>query len=129
MTDAMGAVAAATADVQRLYGLNSVPASPAYPYGSYSASLGRGDTYLLDSSEGVRWGRVTVQTFGRTATSALAKAEEVRTALVGTALAIDSYSTTPCRSELDPAIVRDPDDSGVVAVTATYTFTATKEQE
>ena len=127
MTDAMGAVAAATASVTRLYGLNNVPASPTYPYGSYSASLGRGDTYTLDDAEGVRWGRVIVQTFGKTATSALAKAEEARTALVGTILAITGYETDPLRAELDPQVLRDPDDSGVVGVTATYIFTATKE--
>ncbi len=123
----MAAVALAAENVERLYGLNGVPSSPTYPYGSYSATLGRGDTYLLDSTEGTRWGRVVVQTFGKTATSALAKAEEARTALVGIALAITGYSTTPTRSELDPAVVRDPDNSGVVAVTQTFTFTATKE--
>lgn len=127
MTDAMGAVAAATASVGRLYGVNSVPSSPTYPYGAYSATLGRGDTYTLDSREGVRHGRVVVQTFGRTATSALAKAEDSRAALVGTYLDITGYSTTPVRAELDPIVVRDPDDSGVVAVTSTFTFTATKE--
>lgn len=127
MTDAMGAVAAATASVSRLYALNSVPASPTHPYGSYSASLGRGDSYTL-TDEGIRWGRVTVQTFGKTATSALLLAEQARAALVGVALDIAGYDTTPCRSELDPAIVRDPDTAGVVGVTATFTFTATKEQ-
>lgn len=127
MTDAMGAVAAATASVSRLYGLNSVPASPTYPYGTYSASLGRGDVYMLDADEGIRHGRVVVQTFGKTATSALDWAERVRTALVGKSLDITGYVTTTLRAELDPTVVRDPDDSGVVGVTATYTFTATKE--
>lgn len=128
MTDAMGAVAAATAGVARLYAIGSVPASPTYPYGSYSASLGRGDTYMLDATEGVRWGRVTVQTFGKTAASALAKAEEARAALAGTALAITEYDATPLLAELDPIVVRDPADAGVIGVTATFTFTATKEQ-
>lgn len=127
MTDAMGAVAAATAGVARLYAVNSVPASPTYPYGSYSASLGRGDSYLLDNTEGIRWGRVVVQTFGKTATSALAKAEEVRAALRGVRLVITGFTATGLRSELDPAVVRDPDDNGVVAVTTTFNFTATKE--
>lgn len=128
MTDAMGAVATATEDVDRLQPINGVQ-DKTYPYGVYSATLGRGDSYGLDSSEGVRWGRVVVQTFGRTGTSALAKAEEVRAALVGLRLDIDGYETTPVRAELDPVVTRDPDDAGVVNVTATYTFTATQLQE
>jgi hypothetical protein len=127
VTDLLGAVAAATASVSRLYPTNSVPASPTYPYGSYSASLGRGDTFGLDESEGVRWGRIVAQTFGKTLASALAKAEEFRAAVVGVALDIDGYDATPIRSELDPAVVRDPDNAGIVAVTTTYTFTATEE--
>ena len=131
----MGAVAAATADVPRLYPLNTASAQMekdasgkvAYPYGTFSASLGRGDSYTLDAREGLRWGRVVVQTFGKTATSALAKAEEARDVLVGLCLTITGYSTTPLRSELDPTVSRDPDDSGVVGATQTFTFTATKE--
>lgn len=123
----MDAVATATEDVARLYPLNEVPKNPTYPYGTYAASLGRGDTYLLDSTEGVRWGRVVVQTFGEDVNGALAKAEAARAALVGTALTVVGYRTTPLRSELDPQVVRDPDTRGVVGVTATYIFTATKE--
>lgn len=125
----MEAVAAATAGVSRLYPLNGVPKSPAYPYGSYSATLGRGDSYTLDSREGIRWGRITVQSFGKTASSALLTAEATRFALIGVRLDIDGYDTTPVRSELDPVVVRDPDDAGVVAVTTTYTFTATPLDE
>jgi hypothetical protein len=127
MTTVMEAVATAAASVAREYALNSVPPTPTYPYGVHSASLGRGDVYTLDASEGVRWGRIVHQSFGRTAESALAKTEEFRAALVGNVLAITGYSTTPVRAELDPQIVRDPDTAGVVGVTTTYTFTATKE--
>lgn len=125
MTDAMDAVATATATVPRTQPLNGLT-DKTYPYSSYSATLGRGDTYTL-SAEGVRWGRVVVQSFGRTAASALHVAEQIRAALVGTRLDITGYRATPCRAELDPTITRDPDDQGVVGVTATYTFTATKE--
>lgn len=131
MSTVMEAVAAAAADTGRLYEINGVP-SPIpptlYPYCVYSASLGRGDVYLLDSSEGVRWGRITHQAFGKSADSALAKAEAFRDAVVGVSLDVTGYATTAVRSELDPAIVRDPDNQGVVAVTSTYIFTATKEQ-
>lgn len=125
----MDAVAAATADVARLYGLNSVPSSPTYPYGSYSAALGRGDSYTLDGREGLRHGRVVVQTFARTGGAAIAMAETVRAALVGTRLTITGYECTPLRAELDPTVVRDPDDNGIVAVTATYRFVATETDE
>lgn len=128
MTDAMGAVAAATASVVRLYAVNDVPTSPTYPYATYSASLGRGDVYLKDGREGIRWGRIVCQSFGKTATSANAKYEEARAALVGVALVITGYEATAIRAELDPTPMgRDSDDSGVAGFTFTFTFTATKE--
>ena len=127
MTTVMEAVATAAASVAREYALNSVPASPTYPYGSFSATLGRGDVYLLDDSEGVRHGRIVHQAFGRTAASALDKSEAFRAVVVGVSLAITGYETTPVRAELDPQVSRDPDDAGVVGVTTTYTFTATEE--
>jgi len=127
MTALMTAVATATATVPRLYALNSVPASPTYPYGAYSATLGRGDAYTLDVSHGLRWGRVTVQTFGRTADSALTRMDEAVAALLDQRLTIAGYQCGPLALELDPAVTRDPDDTGVVGVTATFTFTATKE--
>jgi hypothetical protein len=127
MTALLTAVATATAAVPRLYAMNSVPASPSYPYGSYSATFGRGDAYTLDVSHGLRWGRVTVQTFGRTADSALSRMDEVVAALLDQRLTITGYSGGPLVLELDPAVTRDPDDNGVVGVTATFTFTATKE--
>lgn len=124
MTSVMDAVATAAAAVPRLYRINSVPGAPTYPYGSFSASLGRGGAYDLTGDEGLRWGRIVVQTFGRTADSAVDLAEQVRTALVEKRLAMTGFETTACRAELDPAVTRDPDDNGVVGVTATFTFTA-----
>lgn len=121
----MDAVATATADVARLYPLGGVPASPSYPYGVYSASLGRGDVTGLDGLEGIRWGQVVLQTFGRTADSALSLGEQVRSHLVGKRLVITGYETTPCEQGLDPSVIRDPDDAGVIDVTQTFTFTAT----
>lgn len=123
----MDAVAAATAAVPRLYPVGGVPATPTYPYGAYSALLGRGDAYTLDSVHGERWGRVTVQTFGKTAASALDHMDKVTAAVLDQALAIAGMRATPCRIELDPAVVRDPDAAGVIGVTSTFTFTATKE--
>lgn len=135
MTTAMEAVADATADLARVFPVNQVvgddgkpKTKPTYPYATYSASLGRGDSYMLDAAEGVRWGRVVVQVFGETADSTDSKYEAIRDALVGVSLPITGYDTTSCRAELDPTpLTRDPDDNGVVGVTATFTFTATKE--
>jgi hypothetical protein len=116
----MDAVAAATVGLPRLYAINSVPASPGYPYGSYSAALGRGAAYTADESHGVRLGGVTVQTFGKTADSALDLMERVIDVLLDVRL-LDS---TPLKAALDsPATNRDPDDNGVVTATMHFTFT------
>ena len=123
----MDALAEALSARPRAYALGSVPEKPEYPYDVYAGSLGRGDSYTLDSREGVRWGRIIVQSFGRTADSATTSAEAVRELLVGASLPVAGRRTTPTRSELDPALVRDADDGGVISVTATYIFTATKE--
>lgn len=122
----MDAVATATAGVARLYATGSVPAKPSYPYGSYSATLGEGATYLLDASEGLRRGRIVVQTFAHTANGALDWAEDVRASLVHARLDLPDGDCSPIVCELPPSVVRDPDDDGVVSVTTTYTFT--KEQ-
>lgn len=128
MNATQDAVATATAAVPRLYALGSVPASPTYPYGVYSAALGRADAYTLDVSHGLRYGRVIVQTFGRTADAALSRMDDVTSALLDQSLTIDGRgNTTPLAIELDPSVVRDPDDNTVIGVTATFTFTVSKE--
>lgn len=126
MTDVMDAVDTATATVARLFPLNGVT-DKTYPYGVYSAALGRADAYTLDVSHGLRHGRVIVQTFGRTADSALSLMDEITEALLDQRLTIPGRTCTPLAIELDPSVVRDPDDNGVIGVTATLTFTATKE--
>ena len=127
MSTVIEAVAAATAGVARLYELGKVPAAPSYPYGVYSGSLGRGDVYGLDATYGLRFGRIVVQTFGTSATPAEAHMDKVVAALLDRTLTIAGYDPTPCQLELDPVMTRDPDDSGVVGLTASFTFTATKE--
>lgn len=121
MTATMSAVATATASVARLYPINGVPASPTYPYGTYSAALGRGDAYSKGGEHGLRHGGVVVQTFGKTADSALALMDQVVAALLDQRL---SAATTPLQAELDqPSVNRDPDDNGVVTVTMPFSFT------
>jgi hypothetical protein len=126
MTALMSAVATATAAVPRLQPMNGV-VDKTYPYGVYSATFGRGDTYTNDGTEGVRWGRIVLQTFGRTTDSATDLYDQARAALVGKVLTVDGSPIGPITGELDPAVTRDPDDAGVVGVTTTFTFTATEE--
>lgn len=121
----MDAVATATAALPRLYPANAVPPTPTYPYGVYSAQLGRADGYTLDATHGLRWVRVTFQAFGRTATSVLDLTERFLTATLDVRLTFDSYTASPLTTELDPTPpLRDPDDNGVLGVTTTLTATA-----
>lgn len=121
MTALMTAVAAATSGVSRLYPLNSVPASPTYPYGVYSAAMGRGDAYSYAAEHGLRHGGVVVQTFGKTLDSATSHMELIVAALLDVRLSADH---TPLQAALDqPAVNRDPDDNGVVTVTLPFNFT------
>lgn len=128
MTSLMDAVTAAT-DGLRLYPVGGVPAKPIYPYGVYSALLGGGDAYTLDSRHGLRYGLASVQTFGKTTASATDLMEKTTARLLDTSLDFDGYApTTPLRAGLDqPAVNRDPDDNGVITVTMPFTFTAAKE--
>lgn len=127
MTDWHAAVATATAGVQRLYELGKVPAGPTYPYGVYSATLGRGSAYTMDSRHGARLGLVTVQTFGRTVDSATDLMEQVTRALLDKRLPAAGWETTPLRAFLDqPSVNRDPNDNGVITVTMPFNFTATE---
>lgn len=127
MSTVLAAVATATASVPRLYPLGSVPASPTYPYGVYSGSMGRGDGYSLDATYGVRYGRIVVQTFGKVGAAAEDHMDKVVAALLDRTLTIAGFNPSPCLLELDPVMTRDPDDTGVVGLTASFTFTATKE--
>lgn len=128
MNAALDAVADATADVPRLYALGSVPSSPTYPYGVFSAALGRADAYTLDVSHGLRHGRVVVQTFGKTADSALTLMDEIASALLDRRLSIAGRGdSSPLAIELDPSVIRDPDDNQLIGVTSTFTFTVSKE--
>lgn len=122
----MEAVATATAAVPRLYPVNKVPRAVEFPYGVYSAVLGSGYAYTLDSVHGLRYGGVTVQTFDHDPEGALDHMEKVTGALLDVAL--DLPDCTPLRAAFEtPRVVRDPDDNGVIGATQQFTFTAGKE--
>lgn len=129
MTTLLDAVAAAMADVPRVYPVGSVPPKPGDTYGVYSALLGGGTAYTLDSRHGLRHGLVSVQTFGKTLTGASEYMEKFTSRLLDKSLDFDGFApTTPLRAALDqPSVNRDPDDNGVVTVTMPFTFTAAKE--
>lgn len=129
MTSLLDAVAAAMADVPRVYPLGSVPNKPGDTYGTYSAVLGGGGAYTLDSRHGLKHGLVSVQTFGKTQEGASAYMQKFVDRLLDSSLSFDGYQpTTPLRAAIDqPAINRDPDDNGVITVTMPFTFTAAKE--
>lgn len=123
----LNAVAEATAPaVVRRYPLGGVPAQPTYPYLVYSVAPDRDESYTLDG-DSVPFYRVVFQSFGRTLTSALDIDEKATEELRGRVLDVDGHDCSPCRREIGSAVVRDPDASGVVGVTTTLTFTATKE--
>lgn len=129
MTTLLEAVEARLTGVARMYPVNEVPPSPEYPYGVYSALLGGGGSYTLDSETRLRHGIATLQAFGRTTASTGDHLEKAVTALLDAQLTFDDYNpSTPLRAFLDqPALGRDPDDDGVVTATMPFTFTATKE--
>ena len=100
------------------------PASPTYPYLVYSVAGDRGDGYTLDSRRGFRWYRIVLQSFGKTLASALETDAAAVDDLLDVPLAVSGFETRPSRMEIASAIVRDPDNQGVVGVTTTLTFTA-----
>lgn len=130
MTAFTSAVAAETADVERVFELGTVPATPDYPYSVYSVTLGAGVGYTLDSASGPRKGTVTVQTFGRTEGGAADHADAITARLLDKQLPATGWETTPLRFGLEPAPVRaaEPENSGVVGLTYTFTFTATPQE-
>jgi hypothetical protein len=119
----MTAVATATAAVPRLYPIGKVPTAVTFPYGVYSAALGRGDSYTLDSRSGCRAGAVTVQTFDHDVNGALDHMAKVTARLLDAALPLPGC--TPLRAAFDtPRVVRDPDDGGLIGATQQFTFYA-----
>lgn len=121
----MEAVATAAAGVPRVYALGSVPSSPSYPYGVFSAQLLEDTARTLEHGPSIRWTQIVFQGFGRTADSVTAVTEQFRTALVGKWLSFDGHTVGPFEVELRPTPpTRDPDAGGVLGVTTTLTATA-----
>jgi hypothetical protein len=121
------AQAALSAVNQRVYADNAVPSAPTYPYQTVAVTSDRALAYTLDANHGVRSYRIVVRSVGRTVASAGDLDERAITTLLDKRLTASAYFCDPCRLELGSALVRDPDDEGVLVITTTLTFNATKE--
>lgn len=100
----------------RVYPVGAVPASPQYPYAVIGYAPNAPAVRDLGGS-GDPLRRFTVQHFGRTADSVEAVAD-------GTFVTFDGKEVDGdlCTQEIATPIFRDPDDSGVLSTTHTYTF-------
>lgn len=127
LTAALAKVSSGRSPAPRVYALGSVPAAPAYPYSVVGATTDQAGTYTLDAVHGTRDVRIWVQSFGRTADSALAYDEAADANLLDQRLTVTGFDCGPIRVQVGSAMTRDPDDSGVVGVTSAYIFTTTKE--
>lgn len=127
LTAAIAKVSAGRSPAPRVYKMNAVPPSPAYPYSVVSASGDMAGNYTLDAHHGTRDYRITVQSFGRDIDGALAYDAAAVGNLLDASLTVAGYDCGPIRLQVGSAVVRDPDDDGVVGVTSTFLFTTTKE--
>lgn len=108
------------AGVDRVYVLGSVPPSPAYPYAVVAPAPGAPQVRTVDGS-GDPAGRFVVQHFGRTLESVTDLADRSFTAFDGKPLT--TFPDPPVAwQEVASAAYRDPDDSGVLAITHTYRY-------
>ena len=107
------------AGVDRVYVLGSVPPSPAYPYAVVSPAPGAPQVRTVDGS-GDPAGRFVVQHFGRTLESVTDLAALSFAAFDGKAMPVPDAPVA--WQEVASAVYRDPDDSGVLAITHTYRY-------
>lgn len=113
-------------DAARTYKLNGVPEKPEYPY--REVTVGWADAFAYTMAGGhTGTHRAVVRSFSRTLDGALEFDQDARDQLDEVFLTAPGWECGALRLELASAINRDPDDHGVVTVTTSFTFTATKE--
>lgn len=100
----------------RVYPVNAVPASPAYPYVVIGYAPDAPQVRTLDGS-GDPLERFTVQHFSRTAGG-------IEDIAADTFAIFDTQTVAGevCWQELASPAFRDPDDNGVLTITHTYRF-------
>ena len=108
------------AGITRLYRINTVPASPTYPYAVLTTTGETPQVRTLDGS-GDLGDRVTLQFFSRTEGAVNALADIAFGELDGKPL--PEVADSPVGElQVTSGIFRDPDDYGVLARTDTYRY-------
>lgn len=126
----IAAVSEALPQDLRVYEINKVPAKPTYPYVVWSIADDRPTGYRLDARHGLRFYRFTWQSFGKSLASARAVDRAVTDAVLDETFDVEGYDCAPCYAGVDSIFgtpIRDADDQGVIGLTSSLTFTATKE--
>lgn len=130
---AVSQVLSGSMPARRVYPVGSVPKKPKgsdagyYPYSVVGVTSDAAGNYTLDAHHGTRNYRIWVQSFGKTAESALAYDAVADANLLDQSLDVDGFDCGPIRVQVGGSMTRDPDDEGVVGVTSAYIFTTTKE--
>lgn len=110
--------------VTRAYKPNEVPDNPQTPYTMVSVTRETPGNYFLDGSHGT-WGRrATLQSFDVDDDGALDFDRMATDALQDHIPAFPGFECTPWRVQVGSALVRDPDNHGVISVTTTLLCTA-----
>jgi len=115
----------------RAYKMNEVPKEPRPPYAVWSLGDDRPTTYRGDATHGLRFYRLTWQAFGKTLDAARSANTRFSDAVLDRLPVVAGYRCGPMVAGSDSifgAPTRDPDDGGLVGLTSSLTFTATKEQ-
>lgn len=127
----VGAIEVALQEIPRAYKMNAVPAKPVMPYLVWSVADDRPAAYTLDAVHGMRFRRVTWQSFAKSLDGARDFDARAAGALLDRALDVDGYDCGPLSGNAPGALLgsmsRDPDDSGVISITSSLPFAAIKE--
>lgn len=124
LDDTLAAVVAG--GVPRAYKPNETPDKPQMPYTVVTVTRDLPGNYGLDGAHGTQDIRATVQSFDVDADGALAFDQLAVDALQDHQPVFAGYDTTPWRVQFGSALVRDPDNHGVIGVTTTLLCTITR---
>jgi len=124
MTDLDVVLAAVVAGgVTRAYKPNEAPDNAPMPYSVVSVTRDLPGNYALTGAHGTETRRATVQSFDSDADGALDFDRMAVDALQDKVPAFSGFVCTPWRVQVGSALVRDPDNQGVIGVTTTLLCT------